>query len=348
MAVSGPQDGNEHDAREPDAAFLKIPKDKRCFLIWRIENFELVPWTDFGAFYTGDSYLILHAYTKERSQAILRDIYFWLGSESTQDEYGTAAMKAVELDDFFGGSPNQHREIQYHESPGFYKLFEEYGGVRYMEGGIDSGFRKVEANSTSVLYQIKGRKNPILQQVKLSGESLNDGDVFILQTPKTIFLWVGRTANPMEKQKGNNVWSLLKSRYPKLAYSRLESNDNDPEFWEVLGGQVPIKSGEQGGNDHQFEVSNVRSIGKLEGDAFTVIATGPAAKRELLTSDGIYIVLRGSLCVIFLGKDSDKSSQSRVMVLADQYLRGNNFPEWVPIATAKEGAVSDQLDLVFA
>ena len=34
-----------------------------------------------------------------------------LGDQSSQDEQGVAAYKTVELDDYLGGGPIQHREV---------------------------------------------------------------------------------------------------------------------------------------------------------------------------------------------------------------------------------------------
>ena len=39
------------------------------------------------------------------------DLHFWIGKYSTQDEYGTAAYKTVELDTFHNDKPVQHREV---------------------------------------------------------------------------------------------------------------------------------------------------------------------------------------------------------------------------------------------
>jgi hypothetical protein len=52
-------------------------------------------------FYRGDSYIVMHTYKVET--ALKWDIHFWIGSQSSQDEYGVAAYKAVELDDLLGG-----------------------------------------------------------------------------------------------------------------------------------------------------------------------------------------------------------------------------------------------------
>ena len=53
----------------------------------------------------GDSYIILSTTEDEEDGSLLYDIFFWIGSESSQDEYGVAAYKANELDDLLGDAP---------------------------------------------------------------------------------------------------------------------------------------------------------------------------------------------------------------------------------------------------
>ena len=91
------------------------------------------------------------------SQALLYDVHFWIGKYSTQDEYGTAAYKTVELDHYVCCSITcvysatifvcvcvcvcarsqlddkavQHREVQGHESGmfrGYFKRLELWKG----------------------------------------------------------------------------------------------------------------------------------------------------------------------------------------------------------------------------
>ena len=67
-----------------------------------------------------------------KGSKLSHDLHFWLGEEASQDEYGTAAFKAVELDDQLGGGPVQHREVQDHESSLFGSYFKS--GVKYLPG----------------------------------------------------------------------------------------------------------------------------------------------------------------------------------------------------------------------
>ena len=73
------------------------------------------------------------------------DIHFWIGEESTQDEYGVAAYKTVELDDLLtgttGSAPHQHRQTMGHETEKFLSYFPN--GLIIKSGGIESGFHHV-------------------------------------------------------------------------------------------------------------------------------------------------------------------------------------------------------------
>lgn len=107
-----------------------------------------------------------------------------MGTETSPDEAGSAALLSIQLDDSLGGGPVQHREVQDHESPLFLSYFKN--GVRYLPGGVASGFNEVEINEKGEkrLFHVKGKKNVRVKQVKLHVSAMNKGDCFILDAGK--------------------------------------------------------------------------------------------------------------------------------------------------------------------
>ena len=76
---------------------------------------------------------------------------------------------------------------------------------------MESGFRKVEKDKYEPrLLHVKGRRNIRVQQTKLAWNSMNSGDVFILDLGLTIYLWNGKHAGRLEKIKGLEVANRIR------------------------------------------------------------------------------------------------------------------------------------------
>lgn len=126
-------------------------------------------------------------------------VHFWLGLESTQDEKGTAVLCATDISTLYHAS--HKRETQGVESELFMSYFKN--GIRYLEGGVASGFKNVEINAVGDrrMYHVKGKRNVRLFPVDVSHASMNQGDCFILDTGRDIYVYQGPKAKPQEKLK---------------------------------------------------------------------------------------------------------------------------------------------------
>lgn len=81
-----------------------------------------------------------------------------------------------------------------------------------MPGGIESGFKEVVKDTTKKLFQVKGKRYPRVFSVPLVQESINEGDVYILDIPvegeendDKLYFWVGKDCNVTEKMKGIEI-----------------------------------------------------------------------------------------------------------------------------------------------
>jgi len=57
---------------------------------------------------------------------------------------------------------------------------------------------------------LKGRDNVVIRQVPLSVNSLNAGDVFLLDNGLQLFQWNGPSSNHFERRKASEVVNSIK------------------------------------------------------------------------------------------------------------------------------------------
>ena len=108
---------------------------------------------------------------------------------------------------------------------------------------MESGFKKVEKDKYEPrLLHVKGRRNIRVQQTKLAWNSMNSGDVFILDLGLTIYIWNGKEAGRLEKIKGLEVANRIRdeerggrAKLEIMGMCSKNYNDDDNEYycWSV-------------------------------------------------------------------------------------------------------------------
>ena len=112
---------------------------------------------------------------------------------------------------------------------------------------MDSGFRHVQPTVYEPkLYIVKGKRYPRVWTMPMTADSLNEGDVFILDLGLKLFFWPGVDANVSEKVKGMEIVFNIKNgergAHPVVFYPRDGEASVAAEFWGALGGEKPIKA----------------------------------------------------------------------------------------------------------
>eukprot|EP01102_Stenamoeba_stenopodia_P011278 TRINITY_DN344_c0_g1_i1.p1 TRINITY_DN344_c0_g1~~TRINITY_DN344_c0_g1_i1.p1 ORF type:complete len:522 (+),score=188.28 TRINITY_DN344_c0_g1_i1:63-1568(+) len=313
--------------------------------VWRIENFQVVPVprTEYGKFYNGDSYIVLNTY--QRGNAFRWDIHFWLGEKTTQDEAGTAAYKTVELDNKLGGTPVQHREVQDFESDLFLSYFKPT--IQILQGGVESGFNKVKPTEYQPrLLHLKGKKRVRVSQVTLSSDSLNSGDVFVLDGGLTIYQWNGKQASIQEKSKGGEVARGLRDERPNAKVIVQEEGREEPNFWNLLGGAGPIATAEEGGDDWDAEAESgkVKVLLRLS-DATGQLTINEVARgrvtRNLFQSADVFIFDSGYEIFAWVGKGASRQESTKALSYAQDYLARAGRPAFLPVSRIFEGGENE-------
>lgn len=334
--------------------------------IWRIEDFEVVAWPKekYGEFYDGDSYIVLHSYKVGHDNdpdKMGHDIFFWLGSHTSQDEAGVAAYKTVELDEFLHGKATQHREVQAGPSDAFMDLFPK---IHIRSGGVRSGFRHVEKEEPKeeILTLLRVFKHPgakrdsvVVHEVEPTWESLDEDDVFVLDKGDKIFVWQGKNCSPMEKAKAAQVvhdmtiakhidvevLSQTESR-SRLVVDMLGGDKDAAPAAEEYHRPRPVRTRREGDAKAKklFRLSD--QSGQL---TFSSVKEGSVSKSDFDGND-VFLLDDGSRAIwVWQGASASKAEKAAWLKVAQAYVRqlqGGDDQEahLTPIAKVMEGSES--------
>ncbi|XP_044191304.1 gelsolin-like [Thunnus albacares] len=314
--------------------------------VWRVENLELVPVPQslYGGFYSGDAYLVLHT-TATRGGHLQYDLHYWQGSECSQDESGAAAIFAVQMDDFLQGAPVQYREVQGHESSTFTGYFKT--GLKYMKGGVASGFQHVLTNDVDVqrLLKVKGRRIVRATEVPVSWESFNQGDSFILDLGEEIIQWSGSHSNRFEKLKATLVSKGIRDneRCGRAELLLCDEGAEPAKMLEVLGEKPELPEADIS-DDTKMDASN-RKLAKLykvsnaDGEMeVTMVADQNPFSQSALQSSECFILDNGANGHIFVWKGKEANTEERHAVLknSEQFIHKMNYPTHTQVQVLPE------------
>ncbi|VUC34591.1 unnamed protein product [Clonostachys rosea] len=329
--------------------------------VWRIEDFQVVPWPreKYGRFHEGDSYIVLHSVKiGNKEEKLVHDIFFWLGARTSQDEAGTAAYKTVELDEFLQGSATQHRELQRSPSDDFLSLFPR---ISILSGGVSTGFRHVEdeepKEETITLLRVfsnpsGGADGVIVHEVEPTWQSLDEGDVFVLDAGDKIWVWQGKNCSPFEKAKASQVAhdmtqakhadvevvSQTESRASRVL-SLLGSDDGAPTTAGLKQSRpVSSRPSRSVGQDKKlFRLSD--ASGAL---SFEIVKQGPALATNDLDGNDVFLVDdAGSAIWVWEGQGASRAERASWLNVARSYIQHiqNSQPGayTVPLAKVVQG-----------
>lgn len=287
----------------------------------------------------GDSYVILK---KQRSAY---EIHYWHGKEATSDEMGSSAALSVQLSERLPMSSRHHLEEQEMETDLFMSYFKT--GLFYLEGGVESGFRKVESEEfVPKLMQVKGKRYPRVFTVERTAASLNEGDSFVLDCDTVLYVWVGKDANIHEKQKAGEIAQAIKQDDRKM-HSRVEyiqemAEPDQAPFWDLLGGKpasiTPATPDEPpAGTEEERMRYKLFHLSDASGELVTAEITERPLTRAHLNDSDSYILELYDTVYIWQGKQSSAKEKYAGIKTAKDFVKNNNKPKGTKVSRIPQG-----------
>lgn len=333
------------DVSEKEEAW-KGTRDTVGLRIWRVEKFKIVDLDKkyYGKFYDGDSYIILNTIKKENS--FVYNAFIWIGSYSSQDEYGTAAIKVVELDDYLDRKATLTREVQNYESEEFLALFKSK--IEILNGGIESGFikvQKIEDYPMKLYHIIRSDFVTRICEIPVRHSELNNDDCFVLDKVTEIYTFFGETCSSYERFKAASFVKQIKDERSTVKSQTFEINaltdldrEENKKFWEYLGG-VPQKLNKSVlimKNDTYF-IPKLLKLSDESGELKMTNICENQIKKSMLDSNDIFLIDTESTLFVWIGKGASNNEKRNCFSYANKYLIETQRPQYLTLTVVNEG-----------
>jgi hypothetical protein len=196
-----------------------------------------------------------------------------------------------------------------------------------------------DTKHTTIVLQIKGRRQVHTRLVEPSVTSMNSGDVYIVVSGKSLYHWIGKSANVIEKARGSDVVMRIvhkkelgcQAMAPVVIKEEVRENATSAKidrFWKLLGGKKGVKSSESVPNDDLYEksVNMVTTVMHLEGDSednahFTTVheSSNHLLKMGILDTNKILLLDFYSEVYVWVGKASPPKMRKKAIELAKKH-----------------------------
>ena len=346
-----------------DPAFAGVIPDTPAFLVWRVDSGELrlVPEEEHGTFYRGDAYLVYSASEQtiygggRRVRGPLAvHIHYWVGTKTDGESALFAAMKGMKLDRLLGGRPVQHREMERFESPRFRSYFR--AALKYLEGSASED----EDSTPARMFIVRGKRRPLIYQTPaVAWEYLNDGDAFVIDSEKFVFVWCGRSANGLEKIQAVRLAQGVRNGRAVVIVASGEEDRIPSAAKEEFMSLLPLskRAVRSGDADSEERYSSDRRRPASEVSLFVctlddgevkaqLVKTGSLAQGDLVPDD-VFIVDAGYVVWLWVGQRAQQEERAEGVRYAEAYMIQTGRPQNAPLCRVVDGGEPAEFRCLF-
>lgn len=276
--------------------------------MWEIDNFlPRLLEKPTNVFYNEDCYIILDTYIDEHKNLNWK-IWHWIGSKATLDKKAASAIHSVNLRDYLDAKCMCRRQEENDEDEDFLSLFDECH-IEYVDGArAESGFYVHDEGDVPTRMICVRPKHPPYSVSPLA-ESLNSHLCYIITTKSIIWVWNGIDSKLNLKSKARLIAEKInKVEYKAEAEIRnIHQETETEEFWDIIGGE-----GESSYDPNIIDLTFNPILYRVDirkGSKFILSQIELRTKilsKDLLTSDGVYILDTHHDVFIWFGKKTNK------------------------------------------